>query len=131
MDMTVTLIDFEHDKLYFAGANNPLYHVRNGKLTQLKGDKMPVAIHERMDTFQRATIDLQKGDSFYTFSDGYVDQFGGPKQKKFLSKNFRKVLLEIQHLDMIDQGKKLDSIFEEYREGIEQVDDVVVIGVRY
>lgn len=131
MDMTVTVLDFEADKLYFAGANNPLYHIRNGVLTQYKGDKMPVAIHERMDDFRLVTIDMKKGDTFYTFSDGYVDQFGGPKQKKFLSKNFREALLKLQDLDMMAQGKRLDDIFEDYRDGIEQVDDVVVIGVRY
>jgi serine phosphatase RsbU (regulator of sigma subunit) len=131
MDMTVTVIDFDEDKLYFAGANNPLYHIRNGELTQYKADKMPVAIHEVMDEFSLVTVDLKKGDTFYTFSDGYVDQFGGPKQKKFLSKNFRSLLLEIQALDMIDQGKRLDEVFEEYRADVEQVDDVVVIGVRY
>jgi serine phosphatase RsbU (regulator of sigma subunit) len=131
MDMTVSVIDFEKDKLYYAGANNPLYHIRNGELTQYKADKMPVAIHEVMDEFSMETIDLQKGDTFYTFSDGYVDQFGGPRQKKFLSKNFRNVLLEIQELDMIKQGEKLDEIFEEFRADVEQIDDVVVIGVRY
>ena len=131
MDMTVKVIDFDNDKLYFAGANNPLYHIRNGELTQYKPDKMPVAIHEVMEDFNFVSIDLQKGDTFYTFSDGFVDQFGGPKQKKFLSKNFRNLLLEIQNLDMIDQGKKLDEVFEAYRADIEQVDDVVVIGVRY
>ena len=131
MDMTVTVIDFDKDKLYFAGANNPLYHIRNGELTQYRADKMPVAIHEVMDEFNLVTVDLQKGDTFYTFSDGYVDQFGGPKQKKFLSKNFRSLLLEIQNLDMIDQGKRLDEVFEEYMADVEQVDDVVVIGVRY
>jgi serine phosphatase RsbU (regulator of sigma subunit) len=131
MDMTVCVIDFEKDKLHFAGANNPLYLVRNGEMIQHKADKMPVAIHEIMDDFTPVTVDLKKGDTFYTFSDGYVDQFGGPRQKKFLSKNFRNVLLEIQHLDMIDQGTKLDQVFEEYRADVEQVDDVVVIGVRY
>ena len=131
MDMTVSVIDFEKNQLYYAGANNPLYHIRKGELTQYKADKMPVAIHDVMEEFNMETIDLQKGDTFYTFSDGYVDQFGGPNQKKFLSKNFRNVLLEIQDLDMIDQGKKLDEIFEEYRAGVEQIDDVVVIGVKY
>jgi serine phosphatase RsbU (regulator of sigma subunit) len=131
MDMTVTVIDFDNDKLYFAGANNPLYHIRNGELSQHKADKMPVAIHEVMDEFNLVTVDLKRGDTFYTFSDGYVDQFGGPKQKKFLSKNFRTLLLEIQNLDMIEQGKRLDEVFEEYRADVEQVDDVVVIGVRY
>jgi hypothetical protein len=60
-----------------------------------------------------------------------VDQFGGPKQKKFMSKNFQRVLLELQDLDMIAQGKRLDEIFEEYKADVEQIDDVVVIGVRY
>ena len=131
MDMTVTVIDFEKNKLYFSGANNPLYLVRDGELSQYKADKMPVAIHEIMEEFHMESIDLKKGDTFYTFSDGYVDQFGGPRQKKFMSKNFKRVLLEIQDLDMIEQGKRLDEIFEEYRADVEQIDDVVVIGVRY
>ncbi len=131
MDMTVSVIDFEKNKLYYSGANNPLYHIRKGELTQHKADKMPVAIHEVMEDFNLVTIDLEKGDTFYTFSDGYVDQFGGRSQKKFLSKNFRNVLLEIQDLGMIDQGKKLDEIFEDFRADVEQIDDVVVIGVRY
>ncbi|MDA3821281.1 MAG: YfiR/HmsC family protein [Bacteroidales bacterium] len=131
MDMTVTIIDYDKDKLYYAGANNPLYHVRNGELTHYKADKMPVAIYEYMEDFNMITLDLQKGDTFYTFSDGYVDQFGGPKQKKFMSKNFKATILELQDMEMIEQGKKLDEIFEAYRAEIEQVDDVVVIGVRY
>lgn len=131
MDMTVCVVDFDNDKLHFAGANNPLYHIRKGELTQYKADKMPVAIHERMDTFTPVEVDLQKGDTFYTFSDGYVDQFGGPRQKKFLAKNFRNVLMDVQELDMIEQGIKLDQVFEEFRADVEQVDDVVVIGVRY
>jgi len=131
MDMTVTVIDFDKDKLYYAGANNPLYHIRDGELEQYKADKMPVAIHERMEDFNLVTLDLKKGDTFYTFSDGYVDQFGGPKQKKFMSKNFKRVLLEIQDLEMYEQGRKLDEIFEEYKSDVEQIDDVVVIGVRY
>jgi len=131
MDMTVSVIDYDQNKLYYAGANNPLYFIRDNELVQYKADKMPVSIHARMDDYKMISIDLKKGDTFYTFSDGYVDQFGGEFQKKFLSKNFRKVLLEIQNIPMIDQGKKLDEIFEAYKADIEQVDDVVVIGVRY
>ena len=131
MDMTVCVIDHGSDKLYFSGANNPLYHIRNGELTQIKGDKMPVAIHEIMHDFQLHELDLKKGDTFYTFSDGFVDQFGGPNQKKYLAKNFRTLLLDIQDLSMIEQGVRLDKEFETYREGLEQIDDVVVIGVRY
>jgi serine phosphatase RsbU (regulator of sigma subunit) len=83
-----------------------------------------------MDPFTLHEIELKRGDTFYTFSDGYADQFGGPDQKKFLAKNFRKVLLSIQHLSMIDQGTHLEEVFTDYRQEAEQVDDVVVIGVR-
>ena len=96
MDMTVYLLDQENKKLLFSGANNPLYHIRSGELTQFKGDKMPVAIHEIMDPFTLHELTLEKGDTIYTFSDGYADQFGGPMQKKFLAKNLRKLLLSIQ-----------------------------------
>jgi len=130
MDMTVCMIDFESNILSFAGANNPLYFIRKGEFTEYKADKMPVAIHERMDPFNVTEIKLEKGDTFYTFSDGFVDQFGGPRNKKFLSKNFKTLLMEIQHLDMLDQGKVLDEKFEEYRAEVEQVDDVIVIGIR-
>ncbi len=131
MDMTVCLIDFEKNKLLFSGANNPLYHIRNGKLTQVKGDKMPVAIHEFMDPFTLHERELESGDTFYTFSDGYVDQFGGPLGKKYLARNFRNLLVNIQDIPMMDQGIHLDRVFEDYRVDVEQLDDVVVIGVKY
>lgn len=131
MDMTVCLMDPESGVLQFSGANNPLYHIRNGEITQLKGDKMPVAIHEVMDPFTLHELTLEKGDTFYTFSDGYADQFGGPNQKKYLAKNFRKLLISVQDSSMIDQGIELDRSFDAYRGDVEQIDDVVVIGVRF
>jgi len=131
MDMSACLIDFSNGKLQFAGAQNPLYHFSKKELVEIKADKMPVAIHERMDDFTNHEIQLAKGDTIYIFSDGFVDQFGGPKQKKFLSKNFKAILQEMQDLPMIEQGKKLDAIFEDWRKELEQVDDVTVIGVRY
>ncbi|MCK4748799.1 MAG: DUF4154 domain-containing protein [Bacteroidales bacterium] len=131
MDMTVCLLDAKNNKLLFSGANNPLYHFRKGELIQIKGDKMPVAFHEIMDPFTVHQLDLEKGDTFYTFSDGYADQFGGPLQKKFLAKNFRNLLTSIQDLPMIKQGIRLDEAFEEYRDDVEQVDDVVIIGIRF
>ena len=131
MDMTVCLLDLQKGTLLFSGANNPLYHIRDGELKQIRGDKMPVAIHEVMNPFTLHEIQLEKGDTFYTFSDGYADQFGGLAQKKFLAKNFRKLLLEIQGETMINQGIHLDRSFETYRDDLEQIDDVVVIGVRY
>ena len=131
MDMCVCLIDFNKNKLQFAGANNPLWLISDGELTEIKGDKMPVAIHENMAPFKNHTLDLKKGDVFYIFSDGYADQFGGPNQKKLLNKNFKAILNEVQDLSMLEQGAKIDEYFENWRKDMEQIDDVVVIGIRY
>ena len=130
MDMTICLFDRRTHQLQFSGANNPLYLVSEGLLTQIKGDKMPVAIHDLMDVFTLHQLKLKQGDSFYTFSDGFADQFGGPKRKKFLAKNFKNLLLSIQDLSMIEQGNRLDEVFTDYRREEEQIDDVVVIGVK-
>jgi serine phosphatase RsbU (regulator of sigma subunit) len=131
MDMTVCLLKPEKQTLLFSGANNPLYHIRKGMLESYKGDKMPVAIHERMEPFTLHEILLEKDDVFYMFSDGFADQFGGVNQKKFLAKNFRKLLLSLRDLPMMEQGSALDQAFEEYRGNVEQIDDVVVVGIRY
>jgi serine phosphatase RsbU (regulator of sigma subunit) len=130
MDMTICLFDGATRTLQFSGANNPLYLISNGELTQIKGDKMPVAIHEVMDPFTLHEFQLKAEDTFYTFSDGFADQFGGPQEKKFMAKNFRKLLLSIQDHSMLEQGNRLDEVFADYRKELEQVDDVVVIGVK-
>jgi len=130
MDMTICVLDRSMKKLLYSGAENPLCHISGGELKQIKGDKMPVAIHEVMEPFALHELDLKSGDTFYTFSDGYADQFGGPRQKKFMIKNLRNLLLSIQNLPMIEQGRKLDETFEAYRSELDQVDDVVVIGVK-
>jgi serine phosphatase RsbU (regulator of sigma subunit) len=130
MDMCVCLLDPERKSLQFAGALCPLWIYSGGELTEIKGDKMPVAIHDAMKPFTNHWIDLKKGDTFYIFSDGFVDQFGGPDQKKYLSKNFKKTLGELQSKSMYQQGAELDRIFEDWRKDVEQIDDVTVIGVR-
>ena len=131
MDITICTIDYSTNIMEFAGAHNPLYFIRDNELSEIKGDKMPVAIYDKLDPFQAHAMELKKGDTFYIFSDGFVDQFGGPQQKKFLSKNFKNILLELQPLPMIDQAKKLDVIFEEWKKDVDQIDDVTVIGIRY
>jgi serine phosphatase RsbU (regulator of sigma subunit) len=130
MDICVCLLDPVRRSLQFAGAQCPLWIFSEGELTEIKGDKMPVAIHDTMGPFTNHWIDLKKGDTFYIFSDGFVDQFGGPNQKKYLSKNFKKTLGELQAISMYQQGVELDRIFEEWRKDVEQIDDVTVIGVR-
>jgi len=130
LDMCVCLLDPESRSLQFAGAFCPLWVLSKGELTEIKGDKMPVAIHETMKPFTNHWLDLKQGDTFYIFSDGFVDQFGGPNQKKYLSKNFKVTLGELQAKNMYEQGAELDRIFEEWRKDVEQIDDVTVIGVR-
>ncbi|MGB4292074.1 MAG: YfiR/HmsC family protein [Bacteroidales bacterium] len=131
MDAAVCTIDFNNNVLYYAGANCPLYLIRGTELIHYRADKMPVAIHYKMQPFTLNTIELQKGDAFYIFSDGYADQFGGPAQKKFMTGKLKETLLEIASKPMLEQGEILDRIFEEWKGDNPQVDDVTLIGVRY
>lgn len=131
MDIAICVVDFEKNILYFSGANNPLYLIRGGELIHYRGDKMPVAIHYKMVPFTLHTIELQKGDAFYIFSDGYADQFGGPKEKKFMTSQLKETLVAMANEPMLKQGERLNEIFEEWRGESPQVDDVTLIGVRY
>jgi serine phosphatase RsbU (regulator of sigma subunit) len=131
MDIAVCLVDFKENILWYAGGNNPLYLIRGGELVHYRADKMPVAIHYRMQPFTLHKIDLQKGDAFYIFSDGYADQFGGPKEKKFMSNQLKETLVAMAEEPMLKQGERLNEIFEGWRGDTPQVDDVTLIGVRY
>ncbi len=131
MDIAVCMIDFDTGTMYFSGANSPLFLVRDGELIHYRADKMPVAIHYRMGPFTLHKIDLKKGDAFYIFSDGFADQFGGPKQKKFMSIQLKETLVAMEGMPMLKQGEKLSEIFEEWRGDNPQVDDVTLVGIRY
>ena len=100
-------------------------------MTTYKVDKMPVAIHYNMKPFVAQELKLKKGDCIYMFSDGYGDQFGGPRQKKFMVKNLKEKFVELAPEPMIKQGERLLEAFEEWRGDNAQVDDVTVIGMRY
>jgi serine phosphatase RsbU (regulator of sigma subunit) len=131
MDIAVCLVDFDKNILWFSGANCPLYLVRKGELAHYRGDKMPVAIHYRMQPYTLHKINIKKGDTFYIFSDGFADQFGGPKQKKFMSYQLKATLVKMQRKPMLEQGERLSEIFENWRGDNPQVDDVTFIGIRY
>ncbi len=149
MDMCLVSLNLKNNKVQFSAANNPLYIVSNkdiseqlphakvfdeglvdSKLYELKPDKMPIAIYEKMDSFTNTEIQLEKGDILYMFSDGYADQFGGPKGKKFMYKPFKRLLLQNSQKSMAEQKSILKQAFQEWRGGEEQVDDVVVIGLK-
>ena len=130
MDMAVCSYNKKLKRLSFAGANNPLYIVRNNKLIQTRGNRMPVAIHVKMDDFTKYDIPIETGDSLYMFSDGYADQFGGPKGKKFKNKKFKQLLVDIQDENMITQKEILNKTITEWRGELEQIDDIVVLGFK-
>jgi len=135
IDMAVCVIDEKNNTLQYSGANNPLYLIRdkNGapELTEFKADQMPLGYYPgRFKTFTNKDIQLEYGDVFYLFSDGFIDQKGGKDNKKFLSKNFKKLLLEIHDEPMHDQKKILDKTITDWMVDNSQIDDILVIGVR-
>ena len=131
MDIAAYVVNERLMKLSYAGANNPLVLIRNNEVQVFKADHMPVGIHECLDPFQCTTIDIQKGDCIYTFSDGFQDQFGVETGKKFMSRRLRELLLEIHQQPMAEQKKMLNVVYEEWRGPAEnQTDDVVIMGVR-
>jgi serine phosphatase RsbU (regulator of sigma subunit) len=109
-----------------------LYIIRDGEeAITLKADRMPIGYHIKKDSpFTMEEFQLKKGDCLYNSSDGYPDQFGGEDGRKFMSKNFRELLQEIHHLPMCEQKEILNTRFDEWRGTIEQIDDVIVFGVR-
>jgi serine phosphatase RsbU (regulator of sigma subunit) len=129
--MTLCALNYDTLELQFAAAFNPLYLIRNGELIQHKADKFPVgAFVGEKRRFTNNKIQLQKGDTVYIFSDGYADQFGGPKGKKFMAGNFRQLLLETSKFSPYEQRVILDQTIEKWRGSLEQVDDVLIIGVQ-
>lgn len=130
--MDIALCSLEGNVLKYAGANNPLWIIRNGQneIEEIKADKQPIGKHAESISFTTHTIELQKGDSIYLFSDGYSDQFGGEKGKKFKASNFKKLLLSIQQESMDKQKELINDAFENWRGTLEQLDDVCVIGVK-
>ncbi|MFH2141505.1 MAG: tetratricopeptide repeat protein [Bacteroidota bacterium] len=131
MDISLCVIDKANKKIQFSGANNPLYLVRNDELTELKADKMPISIHSRVDEpFSVNETEIFTNDVIYLFSDGFVDQFGGDNSKKFKFKSFKNLLTEIHSKPMNEQVIILDSTFNEWKGNLEQVDDILVMGIR-
>ena len=154
MDIALCSLDYSDKnqvKMIFSGAHNPVWVVRkkaqddlivNGetleanlihaeyKLFEIKGDKQPIGYFENSSAFEQHECYLKEGDSIYVFTDGYADQFGGPKGKKFKYKTLKKLILSKQHLSLAEQKEAYKSTFHDWKGDIEQLDDVCVIGVR-
>ncbi|MBC7125318.1 MAG: SpoIIE family protein phosphatase, partial [Bacteroidales bacterium] len=148
MDIAFCVLNRKIMKLQYAGAYNPLYLYRKKEfpnpssspcviesdthyLIEVKADKMPIGIHVNDNIeFTNHEIDLSPGDTIYIFSDGFADQTGGETDKKFLSKNFKNLLLNIQHMEMSKQKEFLEETLKKWMGNTSQVDDILVIGVR-
>jgi len=158
MDVAICTINKTNNVLQYSGANNPLYIISKHNIQvisskteldktkpidylpsfqkddynfyEIKPDKMPVGKYVKMDKFITHEIQLQEGDQLYMFSDGYADQFGGEKGKKFKYKPFKQMLLNNADKSMSDQKEILGSVFEKWKSELEQIDDVVVLGIK-
>jgi serine phosphatase RsbU (regulator of sigma subunit) len=131
MDVSLTVYDFKTNKLIVAAANNPVWIIRRKEIIEIKPDKMPVGKHDKQTiSFTQQEINLQKGDVVYTLTDGFPDQFGGEKGKKFMSKNLKELLYANAHLPMHEQEELLESTFKNWTGNLEQVDDITLIGIK-
>jgi serine phosphatase RsbU (regulator of sigma subunit) len=131
MDCVLCAYDFRNSRLEFAAANNPLWLVRDKQVVEYKPDKMPVGKYgDDIKPFTLQSVDLKEGDIVYTFTDGFADQFGGPKGKKFKYKQLQDILLENHHLPLDEQKEILNKKFEDWKGNLEQVDDVTIIGIK-
>jgi serine phosphatase RsbU (regulator of sigma subunit)/Tfp pilus assembly protein PilF len=136
MDISVAVIDPAKRELQYAGAYNPIYYINSGQteiseITKIPADRMPIGIHIRMDKgFTNHSIHYSKGDTIYMFSDGYQDQFGGENNHKLKSEKFRELLFSIHDRQMADQKDLLEGFFQKWRGEHEQLDDIIVIGLK-
>jgi ligand-binding sensor domain-containing protein/serine phosphatase RsbU (regulator of sigma subunit) len=146
MDIALCSFNITKRKLWFAGANNPLLLIRKNsegyELIETPADRMPIGVYSSMEPFTNNELDIREGDTVYLFSDGFLDQFGGPDGRKFMKKRFKEMLLSNQSLDMTSQRTTFNNILEEWINHPQQdpstgdlpggqIDDVILIGVRF
>ncbi|MBA3705679.1 MAG: SpoIIE family protein phosphatase [Bacteroidetes bacterium] len=131
MDLALITIDKANGQLEYAGAHNPLYVLRNGELSELKADRMPIGSLNKISAhFTNHVMELKKDDMLYMFSDGFPDQIGGPERKKFFYKPFKELLCNIQQLALSDQKQKLDETIITWKAEYEQTDDILLVGIK-
>lgn len=132
MDLAAIIIEEGASRLHYAGANNPLLLYRDGELYEYKPDKMPIGFHEAAaESFTNHIIDIKKDDVVYAFSDGFPDQFGGPKGKKFMVKNLKLTLKKLYDQPMVKQKVALEQILDDWMQEVKQIDDILLMGIRF
>ncbi len=133
MDIALCSVDPENYIVKYAGANRPLWIIRKGQneIEEIKGTKMAIGgLTNNEQHFATHELQLQQGDTFYIFSDGYADTFGGEHGKKLTTKRFKKNLLAMADKTMEEQERSLDNFIENWKSGKEQIDDILIIGIR-
>jgi serine phosphatase RsbU (regulator of sigma subunit) len=130
MEMALCSLDRDKMELEYAAAMHSVYIVRNGNVIEHKGDKQPIGHFENKKNFNTQIVEIQKGDVVYLLSDGYGDQFGGPKGKKFKMHQLQQLIASISPLPMAEQKAELERVFDAWKGTLEQVDDVSILGVR-
>lgn len=131
MDIALCIIDPDNLTMQYSGAYNPLYLIRNKEFISLKADRMPIGIYiNEKESFTNHIIEIQKDDVIYIFTDGYIDQFGGSDMQKFKMVNFRKLLISIKEKPLDKQKQILEQKFTDWRGTCEQIDDVLVMGIK-
>jgi tetratricopeptide (TPR) repeat protein len=130
MDISLCSLNTKTREMKWSGANNPLWYLQNNELKEIRPDKQPIGIYDKVKPFTTHNIKLNQGDTVYLFSDGYADQFGGDKGKKFKYRQIQTKILEFATSSLKEQGNILHNTFEEWKGMLEQVDDVLMIGIR-
>lgn len=136
MDMSIISIDTKENKIYFAGSNNPLFVVKRNMENKefhaeiIKADPIPVSMHDNLSPFSQKELELQGVVALYLTTDGYYDQFGGEKGRKFNKKRFRALLANIASKPIEEQNKSIEQEFINWKGDFEQTDDVLVMGIQ-
>ncbi len=132
MEMVLCVVDFKKKRLQYSGAFRPLYLIRDKELVEFKGDSMPIGIYSEDDkSFNNKELILNENDIIYMFTDGYIDQLGGPDRKTFKSKQFKQLLIDIHQKPLNEQKAVLEKEYQAWRRDIEQIDDIMVMGIRF
>ncbi len=132
MEIALCVIDFKKKKLQYSGAFRPLYLIRDNELKEFEGDSMPIGIYNDEElSFRNEELNFKENDIIYMFSDGYVDQLGGADRKTFKSRKFKQLLINIHQKPLDEQRGILEQEFEKWRRDIEQIDDILVMGIRF
>lgn len=131
MDISLCAFNPKTKILEWAGAHNDLWLYKEGKLIETKADKQHIGLNESRKPFTNHALKLNDTDTIYLFTDGFADQFGGEiREKKLTKKRFKELLSSVQHLSMFEQGIALDNFLTEYKRELEQIDDVLIIGMK-